>query len=121
MKKNLGPPAPGGELVLYQAEDGQTRVQCRFDEGTIWLTQAQIAELFQTSIPNINAHIKGIYAEKELPEKSTIKSYLIVRKLKVRVRFPARFCTTISKLSSPWDITSAALAARSFVNGLRHG
>jgi hypothetical protein len=38
-----------GEVILYQTEDGQTRVQCRFDEGTIWMTQVQIAELFQTS------------------------------------------------------------------------
>jgi len=68
-----------GELVLYQTEDGQTRVQCRFAEGTIWLTQIQIAELFQTSVPNINLHLKTIYAEGELTESGTIKSYLIVR------------------------------------------
>jgi hypothetical protein len=68
-----------GELVLYRTEDGQTRVQCRFAEGTIWLTQIQIAELFQTSVPNINLHLKAIYAEGELTESGTIKSYLIVR------------------------------------------
>lgn len=68
-----------GELVLYRTEDGRTRVQCRFAEGTIWLTQIQIAELFQTSVPNINLHLKAIYAERELTESGTIKSYLIVR------------------------------------------
>ncbi len=69
----------GSEIILYQTDDGRTRVQCRFDGETLWLTQAQIAELFQTSIPNINLHLKAIYAEGELPEDATIKSYLIVR------------------------------------------
>ena len=70
---------PQSSIVLYQTEDGQTRVQCRFENETIWLTQALIAELFQTSIPNINLHLKAIYAEGELIEAATIKSYLIVR------------------------------------------
>jgi hypothetical protein len=69
----------GGEMLLYQADDGTPRVQCRFDEGTIWLTQAQIAELFQTSVPNVNIHLKDIYAEGEIDERATVKSYLIVR------------------------------------------
>jgi hypothetical protein len=68
-----------GEVVLYQTEDGQARVECRFAEGTIWLTQVQLSELFQTSVPNISLHLKAIYAEGELTESATIKSYLIVR------------------------------------------
>jgi hypothetical protein len=68
-----------GELIIYQADDGRTRVQCRFAEGTIWLTQMQLAELFQTSVPNINIHLKAIYEEGELKQEATIKSYLIVR------------------------------------------
>jgi hypothetical protein len=47
--------------------------------ATLWLTQAQMAELFQTSIPNINMHLRQIYAEGELQPEATIKSYLIVR------------------------------------------
>jgi hypothetical protein len=70
---------PQSSLILYQTEDGRTRIQCRFEDETIWLTQALIAELFQTSIPNINLHLKAIYAEGELSEAATIKSYLIVR------------------------------------------
>jgi hypothetical protein len=70
---------PGGDLVLYRTEDGRTRVECRFAEGTIWLTQVQLAELFQTSVPNINIHLKAIYGEGELEETATIKSCLIVR------------------------------------------
>jgi hypothetical protein len=66
-------------LILYQTEDGRTRVECRFQDETLWLTQIQLAELFQTSVPNINLHLKAIYEERELPEEATIKSYLIVR------------------------------------------
>jgi hypothetical protein len=70
---------PGGELLLYRAEDGKTRVQCRFDEGTIWLSQAQIATLFETTPQNVTLHLKAIYAEGELMEAATCKEYLQVR------------------------------------------
>lgn len=73
------PPQPQPGILLYQTEDGRTRIQCRFEDETIWLSQIQIAELFQTSVPNINLHLKAIYAEGELTEQATIKSYLIVR------------------------------------------
>lgn len=72
-------PAASHEFLLYTTEDGHTRIQCRFQNDRLWLTQAQIAELFQTSVPNINQHLKAIYAEGELDEEATIKSYLIVR------------------------------------------
>jgi hypothetical protein len=71
--------APESSIVLYQTEDGRTRIDCRFEDENLWLTQAQIAELFQTSVPNINLHLKAIYEEGELRESATIKSYLIVR------------------------------------------
>jgi uncharacterized protein YhaN len=66
-------------MVLYQTEDGQTRIQCRFEDGTIWLTQAQIAELFQTTPQNITLHLKAVFAEGELEEQATCKEYLQVR------------------------------------------
>ena len=72
-------PQPEPSIVLYQTEDGRTRIQCRFEDETIWLTQIQLAELFQTTVPNINLHLKAIYAEGELSEAATIKDYLIVR------------------------------------------
>jgi hypothetical protein len=73
------PDPPASSLILYQTEDGRTRLECRLAEATLWLTQAQMAELFQTSIPNINMHLRQIYAEGELQTEATIKSYLIVR------------------------------------------
>jgi hypothetical protein len=70
---------PGGEVILYQTEDLQTRLQVRLDGQTAWLTQAQMAELFQTTIPNVNLHLKNVFAEGELQEEATIKEHLIVR------------------------------------------
>ena len=72
-------PVPGGEIILYQTEDGRTRIQCRFENETLWLTQAQIAELFQTTPQNVTLHLKAIFAEGELAEAATCKDYLQVR------------------------------------------
>ena len=72
-------PLPKSEIILYQTEDGQTRIECRFEKETVWMTQALMAELFQTTVPNINLHLRNIYQEGELSEGATIKEYLIVR------------------------------------------
>lgn len=71
---------PQSSLILYRTEDGRTRVDCRFDDGTIWLTQAQIADLFQTTPQNVTLHLKAIFAEGELTEEATCKDYLQVRR-----------------------------------------
>ena len=70
---------PGGEVLLYQTEDGRTRIECRFEDETAWLTQAQMAELFQTTSQNITLHLKDIYAQAEQTEEATCKTYLQVR------------------------------------------
>ena len=70
---------PRSEIVLYQTEDGRTRIECRFEDQTIWLTQALIAELFQTTPQNVTIHLKAIYEEGELNEAATCKDYLQVR------------------------------------------
>ena len=70
---------PPSEIILYQTEDGRTRIQCRFEEETLWLTQAQIAGLFQTTAQNVTLHLKAIFAEGELMEAATCKDYLQVR------------------------------------------
>lgn len=67
------------DFILYQTEDGRTRIQCRFENETLWLTQAQIAELFQTTPQNVTLHLKAIFAEGELLETATCKEYLQVR------------------------------------------
>ncbi len=73
------PEQPQSSIILYQTEDGRTRVQCRFEDETLWLTQAQIAQLFQTTAQNVTLHLKAIFAEGELVEEATCKDYLQVR------------------------------------------
>ncbi len=70
---------PKSEIILYQTEDGRTRIQCRFENETIWLTQALIAELFQVTPQNVTLHLKSIYGDGELDELATCKDYLQVR------------------------------------------
>jgi len=67
-----------GEILLFQT-DGHTRVQVRFEDKNVWLTQAAMAELFQTTPQNITLHLKSIYQEQELFEEATCKEYLQVR------------------------------------------
>lgn len=73
-----GTPQPG-EFLLYETEDGRTRVECRLAEDTLWLSQAMMAELFQTSSQNITLHLKALYAEGEISQEATCKHYLQVR------------------------------------------
>lgn len=68
-----------GEFLLYETEDGRTRVECRFAEETLWLSQATMAELFQTSPQNITLHLKALYVEGEIVPEATCKNYLQVR------------------------------------------
>jgi hypothetical protein len=70
---------PPTELILYQTADRGTRVEVRLAEGTVWLTQAQMAELFQTTPQNITQHLRAIFSESELEEAATCKDYLQVR------------------------------------------
>lgn len=74
-----GDRAPSSEIVLYQTEDGQTRIQCRFEDGSIWLPQRLIGELFQVGTGTVNYHLKGIYSDGELQREATIRYYRIVR------------------------------------------
>ncbi len=68
-----------GEIVFYQSEDGTIRLETRLENETLWLTQQQMAELFQTTQQNISLHIQNIYAESELSDEATHKKSLWVR------------------------------------------
>lgn len=68
-----------GEVVIYQTDDGDTKIDVRFVDETVWLTQAQLVELFQSSKANISEHIKNIYAEEELDEESTVRKFRTVQ------------------------------------------
>ena len=67
------------EIVIYQSEDGQTKVDVRFEDETVWLSQKQLVELFQSSKANISEHIKSIYDEGELDEASTVRKIRTVQ------------------------------------------
>jgi hypothetical protein len=67
------------QIIIYQTEDGQTRVDVRMENETVWLTQAQMAELFKSSRTNIVEHIQHIYDEEELDEISTCRKFRQVR------------------------------------------
>lgn len=70
---------PQSSIILYQTEDGRTRIQCRFDLDTIWLTQALLADLFQKDVRTINEHLVNIFEEGELSREATIRKFRIVR------------------------------------------
>ena len=72
MKENNG-------IIIYQDEDGVTKVNVRFSNEDVWLTQNQLAEIYDTTQENISMHIKNIYADKELDENRTFKKFLLVR------------------------------------------
>lgn len=68
------------EIIIYQTDDGLTRLDVRLDGDTVWLTQAQLVELFQSSKANVSEHIKNIYEEDELEEFSTVREFRTVQK-----------------------------------------
>lgn len=72
-------PTPTSEILLYTSPDGEVQLDVQLQDETLWMTQQMMAELFQTTVPNINTHIKNILQEAELQEEGTIKEILIVR------------------------------------------
>ena len=83
MTKKLPTTAPqssNGQILLYQTEGGQTRLEVRLEGETVWLTQKAMAELYQTSKQNISLHIQHIYSEGELEPEATVKESLTVQK-----------------------------------------
>lgn len=67
-------------IIFYQTEDGNTKIEVKIEAETAWLTQNQLAELFNTSKQNISLHISNIYSESELEKDSTVKDFLTVQK-----------------------------------------
>lgn len=67
------------QIIIYQTEDGQTQVDVRMENETVWLTQAQMVELFQTTKQNVSLHVGNVFKEGELEQKSTVKEHLTVQ------------------------------------------
>jgi hypothetical protein len=68
------------QIEIFQASDGSTQINVQFEQDTVWLTQGQMAELFETTSQNITMHLKSIFKDEELDESSTCKDFLHVRK-----------------------------------------
>ena len=67
------------KIIIYQTDDGSINLEVKMDKDTVWLTQAQMVELFQTTKQNVSLHVNNVYKECELEEKSTVKEYLTVQ------------------------------------------
>lgn len=67
------------KIEIYISSDGQTHIETKFEDETVWLTQKMMADLFQTTVPNINMHLRNVFDDGELTEEATIKDFLIVR------------------------------------------
>ena len=67
------------EIIIYQAADGLTKIDVRMEGETLWLTQAQLVELFQTTKQNVSLHINNVFKEGELSPLATVKEYLTVQ------------------------------------------
>ena len=78
MDEELSSPAEG-QFLVYQAEDGKLKIDVRFEGETVWLTQGQMAELFQTTQQNVSLHLQNVYSEGELEREATNKESLLVR------------------------------------------
>lgn len=83
MDEELSSPAEG-QFLVYQAENGKLKIDVRFEGETVWLTQGQMAELFQTTQQNVSLHLQNVYAEGELEREATHKESLLVRQEGVR-------------------------------------
>ncbi|MSS27937.1 virulence RhuM family protein [Desulfovibrio sp. PG-178-WT-4] len=77
--KNVPHLSQQSQFLIYQTEDGRVKIDVRFEDESVWLTQQMMADLFQTSRPNITIHINNIYEEGELQPEATRKEYLQVR------------------------------------------
>ncbi len=85
---------PNSELLLYKTEDGQTKIEVRLEDETVWLTQADLIEIFQSSKSNISEHIKHIFDEGELKQNS------VVRKFRTTASDGKQYQTTFYNLDS---------------------
>ena len=79
MNTGISSPVPGGEVIVYESRDGEARVDVRFDKETVWLTQRQMAEVFQTTPENVLMHLRSVFSSEELEPEATTKDFLVVR------------------------------------------
>ena len=79
MEPQLNEVNPIPNIQIYMSDDGTTRLEVKLENDTVWLTQSQMVQLFQTTKQNVSLHINNIFKESELEKKATVKEYLIVQ------------------------------------------
>ena len=93
------------EIIIYNTEDGQANIKLYANDGTVWLNQTQIAELFDTTKQNISLHINNIFAEGELEQLSVVKDYLTTERVKQRKLLTMQFWrNSVDKLLEDHDV-----------------
>ncbi len=98
---------PGGEIIVYESGDGEARVDVRFEEEMVWLTQRQMAEVFQSTPQNIAMHLRNVFSGQELDAGSTSKDFLVVRpEGKRRVRREVRHYNLDAIISIGYRVNS---------------
>jgi len=75
MENNSQTRLPSGQIIIYQTESGETKLDVRFQDETVWLTQKQLCELFDKSKATVSEHIKHIFEEEELIENSVVRNF----------------------------------------------
>ncbi len=84
------------QFLVYRDEEGTAHIDVRFDGDTVWLTQAQLADLFDTSQQNISLHIQNVYEEGELTREAAHKNYLTVRRERAAAMSSGTCTTTLA-------------------------
>ena len=85
-------------VIIYTANDGKTKIDVKLEEETLWLTQAQMCELYQTSKSNVSEHIKHIFEEGELAKEATVRNFRTVQ-LEGSLFFLAYFSCFFSRIA----------------------
>ena len=96
--------ANNSQLLIYQTEDGRIKLDVRFEGETVWLTQPMIADLFETTIPNVSMHLRNIFTEGELAPEATVKNFLTVRREGARqVSRSLEYLMTLGGVAGRWQ------------------
>ena len=105
MKKKKEQTPTKSELILYQTEDGHTHIEVRLQDETVWMSQLAMAELFQTTIPNVSMHLRNVYAEGELQASQKLgEAAAIIQKNPIALQL--RYLQTLTEIASENNSTT---------------
>ena len=116
------------QIIIYQTEDGQTQIDVRLENETVWLTQAQMVELLQTTKQDVSLHVGNVFKEGELEQEATVKEYLTVQKKNIYKVEELERKSTCAKIAhvpfwNTWVMKERAdsMVVAKFANTTQHG